>query len=344
MLKHILFSICVATTMAFNSSDCFSSGHEKWLCRYMDRHSKIYSSHADFLLRKIKLEQALVKRGHGDVSFGPTSRSDIFDAEKQNNNALKLKRHKFMVRRSDIKHKNLEQSARHPIDWRNYNGIGYTTDVKDQGTCGGCFAFAAASVLEFWSTLKHGHPKSLSAQNILDCTSGTNRPNVGCDGGLMEYVFEYAKHHPIVLDTDSPFKESLQQCPRKKLWSHVAVENYRVLMIDDNPKAESQFEHILHKYGPISVGVDSSNMDDYRNGIFQASMCSNDIDHAVTIVGYTKDAWIVKNSWGTGWGDDGYFYLERGKNACGVAEYAVYVELGHEILNKMPTHWSFTPT
>ena len=64
-----------------------------------------------------------------------------------------------------------------------------------------------------------------------------------------------------------------------------------------------------------------------------------DIDHAVAIVGYTEDAWIIKNSWGKNWGDNGYLYLERGKNACGIAEYVVYVSSAHSSHRRMSTHW-----
>jgi C1A family cysteine protease len=218
--------------------------------------------------------------------------------------------------------------------------VSYVTEVKDQGSCGDCFAFSAATVLEYWSK-KHGHPKSLSSQSIMDCTSGTHRPDVGCEGGLMEYVFEYAKKHPIALDSEMPYQEKQSICPRELL-SHVKVENYKVLMIDESPTAEQEFEAILHKYGPIGIGVDSENMDNYKGGIFTADMCGKDIDHAVTIIGYTKDAWIVKNSWGPHWGENGYLYLERGANACGVAEYGVYVSNAHPINDVLDTNWQMS--
>ena len=70
-------------------------------------------------------------------------------------------------------------------------------------------------------------------------------------------------------------------------------------------------------------------------------MCGKDIDHAVTIVGYTKDAWIIKNSWGPHWGVGGYLYLERGKNACGVAEYIVYVTRAIPVSYPLNTNWIY---
>jgi cathepsin L len=172
----------------------------------------------------------------------------------------------------------------------------------------------------------------------MDCTSGPSRPDVGCDGGLMEYVFEYAKNHPIGLEAQFPYKEAQGTCPQQFI-TNVKVKQYKVLMHDDNPKTEQQFEAILHKYGPISIGIDSTTMDNYKDGIFTADLCSTDIDHAVTIIGYTKDAWIIKNSWGPYWGRDGYLYLERGKNACGVAEYAVYVSSAVPAHERQTTKW-----
>lgn len=173
----------------------------------------------------------------------------------------------------------------------------------------------------------------------MDCTSGATRPDDGCDGGLMEYVFEYAKTHPVPLEAEFPYKERTTTCPNKNLLSHVKVHQYKVLTHAGHRNAEAEIEWLLHAYGPVSVGVDSTSMDNYSGGIFKAHMCTTEIDHAVTIVGYTKDAWIIKNSWGPYWGKHGYLYLERGKNACGVAEYIVYVTSAEPVLKKMNTDW-----
>jgi C1A family cysteine protease len=296
----------------------------------MQEHNKNYSTRSEFLLRKSKLESVPDTK-----HFGLTSKSDTFPHELRSNNAFFNGHHKTLTRKYNKKHVHLEAIPRlPPIDWRYHNRV---SNVKDQGDCGGCFAFASVTVLEYWSS-KH-HPKSLSPQNIMDCTSGTGRPDVGCNGGLMEYVFEYAKSHPITLEDEFRWTGTSKQCPRRYLRTNVAVKDFRVLMIEDNAKAEQQFEHILHNYGPISVGIDSSNMNNYRGGVYSGNMCTNDIDHAVTIVGYTENAWIIKNSWGPKWGIKGYLYLERGRNACGVAEYAVYVKDAVPSHTKLTTKW-----
>jgi len=303
----------------------------------MLKHSRDYHSHEEFALRQKKLTMSK-NRKHDTIQFGLTSRSDKFEYEIINNRAFISGNHKMIIRKAEHKHKHKLYSNHYtPIDLRNYHSKSFVTPVKDQKLCGGCFAFASATVLEYWSK-KNGNPKSLSAQNLMDCTSAYGQPNDGCDGGLMEYVFEYAKKHPVDLDINYPFSDFPKACPNR-LWTHVTVADYKVLMIDENYKAEQQIPYILHHFGPISIGIDSTTMEDYKGGVFTADMCSNDIDHAVTIVGYTNDAWIIKNSWGPDWGEDGYLYLERGKNACGLAEYMVYIDSAYPNLEQQSTHW-----
>jgi len=335
MIKCFLFVFLFYQANAFNSSDCTNQQHEKWVCDFMHKHKRNYTSHSDFLLRKQKL---FTSKNRTPIQFGLTSRSDKFIHEIKNNRAFVSGHHKTFPRKDKNKHVHkLYINNYPPIDLRNVHSRSFVTPVKDQKLCGGCFAFASATVLEFWSQ-KNGNPKSLSAQNLMDCTSGYDQPDAGCDGGLMEYVFEYAKNHPVDLDINYPFIGIYKTCPRK-LWTHVSVADYKVLMIDENSRAEHQIPYILHHFGPVSIGIDSKNMNDYTGGVFTADMCSNDIDHAVTIVGYTNDAWIIKNSWGPDWGEDGYLYLERGKNACGLAEYMVYIDSAYPKLEQQTTHW-----
>lgn len=331
MIKRLLFFF--SAVAAVDHTDCRLSTQPGWVCDYMQKHGKLYHTHSELKLRHYRL-QSVQQEEHGKAQFGLTSRSDRFSHELRNNNAFVSNVHHSLERSKRQKHEHKEGLSIFPtLDWRLHNRV---SPVKDQGECGGCFAFASASVLEFWSG---NHPKSISAQNLMDCTSGSGRPNVDCDGGLMEYVFEYAKQHPVVLEQTFPFREREESCPSGQLLSEVAVHDYRVLMIDENPKAEQQLEYILHHYGPVAVGIDSTQMDNYRSGLYPGDRCSNDIDHAVTIVGYTKDAWIIKNSWGSGWGVNGYLYLERGSNACGIAEYMVYVNGATPIHQKRSTKW-----
>jgi len=337
MIKHCLFLFwAVVLTDALNYKECRNTNHHPDVCKYMAQFHKNYSNHTELKLRArhIMNSRKYVQNG---VEFGHTSRSDRFKHELKRNNLMHPLIRKNIARLTKNKHKELT-SASHlpPIDWRDIDGKPFVTDVKNQGECGGCFAFAAAAVLEYWSK-KHGHPKSLSVQHLMDCTSTSTGQNDGCDGGLMEYVFEYGKKHSVVLESRYPFAERDATCPNAQLLSHMAVSNWKVLERETNRFAEQQLEKILHEYGPVAVGVDSLEWDNYKNGIYKHHMCSQDIDHAVTIVGYTDKAWIVKNSWGTEWGDNGYIYLERGHNTCGVAEYITYITNAYPIIANRPS-------
>lgn len=338
MLKCCLFLFALLTVSnALDSDDCQKTTVHPAVCNYMALFNKNYSNHTELKLRARHI-MGSSKYEHNGVVFGHTSRSDRFQHEKKQNAVLnKVKLRHNIARDSNNKHTQLSVPLKlPPIDWRNVNGRSYVTSVKNQGSCGGCFAFAAASVLEYWSKT-HGNPKDLSVQHFMDCTSTRNGPNDGCDGGLMEYVFQYSTQHSVVLDTHYPYQERTASCPHQQLLSHVQVRNWKVLEKSTTTNAEHQLEKILHDYGPVSVGVDSTSWDNYKHGIFKHTMCGGEIDHAVTIVGYTRNAWIVKNSWGTDWGMDGYIHLERGHNACGVAEYVAYVTSAYPIIENRPS-------
>lgn len=337
MIKSILFAFTIIGTAALDSQECRTQHHADWFCDYMSVHNRTYDdSNVHFRKRRLSMSTEYEFDG---VKFGLTSRSDRFGHEMKKNKHLKDMLQNPLARNEETQHVHLAAPSKlPPIDWRNHDGVSYVTPVLDQGECGCCYAFAATSVLEFWSK-EDGFPKPLSVQTAMDCTSDAGQPDAGCDGGLMEYVFEYGKNHPIPLSADFPFQEAGGKCPHTRLYSHVRVGAYKVLMRSGNRNAEKELEWILHAYGPVAAGIDSSTLDDYQSGIFKASMCSNDIDHAITIVGYTDRAWIIKNSWGQNWGHDGYLYLEKGHNACGISEYIVYVTNAWPVHHKYTTRW-----
>lgn len=345
MIKCCLFFLLfLRISHALNSDDCQYTTVHPDVCKYMSVFGKNYSNHTELHLRAVHILKVNTIFDNG-VEFGHTSRSDRFKHELKRNKIMNTQQIRQKIERHSInEHQSLSLSPNlPPIDWRNVNGVSYVTPVLDQGDCGGCFAFAAASVLEYWSK-KHGHPQKLSVQHLMDCTSHQSTsqkkaPNDGCDGGLMEFVFEYGQRHSIVFETLYPYVERNTVCPKQKLVSHIAVVNWKVLEKQQTPNAEQHLERILHKYGPVSVGVDSSQWDNYKSGIYKHQMCTHEIDHAVTIVGYTPNFWIIKNSWGTDWGMDGYIHLERGHNACGVAEYIAYVTSAYPIIADRPSEW-----
>jgi cathepsin H len=194
--------------------------------------------------------------------------------------------------------------------------------VKDQGQCGSCYTFSAVSVLEYHAGV------SISEQKIMDCSSSTNGPSYGCDGGWPENIFEYAKHSTVVLEKDEPYLAKNLPCNQTCEGSVIQVKRYGSVDNEKDNNSETRIPYILNTHGPVSVAIDVGTTEllmSYEDGIFPGVACGSEVDHAVTIVGYTPEYWIVRNSWSQEWGDDGYFYLERGVNACGVANYITYV-------------------
>jgi len=229
----------------------------------------------------------------------------------------------FMIPHPPLKHflsknRHLIQVADVPkqFDWREYNMVG---PVYKQGRCNSCFAMTSADQLDYWYKKKFG-VFGVSPQTLLDCTHG------GCHGGLMEDVFKW--HGPY--GSTKEYTGTREHCTRPK--TGVTVDKYVVLSdLDGDHDIENKLASAVYKYGPIPVGIDAtgSRFMTYRRGLINHDQCNKIPNHAVTVVGYTPSTWIVKNSWGTKWGMDGYAHIERGHNTCGISSYASFATSVH---------------
>ncbi|KHJ44510.1 papain family cysteine protease, partial [Trichuris suis] len=215
-------------------------------------------------------------------------------------------------------------SAPKNIDWRK---LGLVTPVKDQKACGSCWAFSATGSLEGQHMRKYGSLVSLSEQNLVDCSSKFG--NMGCNGGLMEQAFEYIKSNGGI-DTEKSYPyEGIDGKCRFNNATIGATDHGYVDIMKDN---ETALMLAVANVGPVSVAIDASqeSFQFYHKGVYYERKCSTEtLNHGVLVVGYGSsnrmDYWIVKNSWGTGWGDKGYILMARNKrNNCGIASAASY--------------------
>lgn len=201
----------------------------------------------------------------------------------------------------------------------------YTTAVKDQGYCGSCWAFSATEQIES-DAIRLGlltTSDALSPEQIVQCDSVDD----GCDGGNTETAFDYVKNAGG-LETDevypyTSYYDVTGSCTSNSADYVVTVDDYYSLSDED-----SMISHIFST-GPISVCLDASSWSSYVSGII--TTCGMDVDHCVQAVGINMDEgyWIVRNSWGTEWGNDGYIWLASGSNMCNIAHDPNYVEVSN---------------
>lgn len=215
------------------------------------------------------------------------------------------------------------------FDWRDVNGENYVSPVRNQGSCGSCYAFATLSMLE--SRLRiatnNTEKKVLSPQQIIDCSKYSQ----GCEGGFAFLVSKYGQDFGIVEENCYSYMATTRECHEKCKDRTYTYQFQYVGGYYGGSNAENmQLE--LVKNGPISVGFQVfSDFFSYSHGVYSHESSSDahpdpfySVNHAVLIVGYgvdketNKKYWMVKNSWGKNWGLDGYFMIERGTNNCGI--------------------------
>jgi cathepsin F len=218
-------------------------------------------------------------------------------------------------------------------DWRTK---GVVSPIKNQGQCGSCWAFSTISVIESAWALKGNPLTQFSEQEIVDCSHGcSNEPpygdvcNQGCDGGWPWNAFsDVVTWKGLQTEAAYPYTAYTGTCHQKLNTLQGVITNYTcITQSHGNIANEDQMAAYLVLHGPLSIAMDATILETYTSGIITpyAGQCSQvQLDHAIVIVGYGTGAnnqsyWIVRNSWGEDWGEEGYFRIVKGQNACGLA-------------------------
>ncbi|KAL2458987.1 Cysteine proteinase RD21a [Forsythia ovata] len=297
--------------------------YEAWIVKHSKSYNALGEKEKRFEIFKDNLRYIDEHNAKGNQTYklGLNRFADL--TNKEYRNMYLGRKHdpkrRFPKVKSDRYDPKVDDSLPDSIDWRKKGAV---NPIKDQGSCGSCWAFSTIASVEGINQIKNGELLSLSEQELVDCDRSYNE---GCNGGLMDYAFEFIiKNGGIDTEEDYPYTGYDGKCDQYR-------KNAKVVSIDGYEDVTPYNEKALKKAvanQPVTIAMDGSDADFqfYESGIFTGK-CGTDLDHGVNAVGYGSenglDYWIIRNSWGESWGEKGYIRIQRNVadkgGLCGLA-------------------------
>ncbi|KAI9120088.1 hypothetical protein K1719_009057 [Acacia pycnantha] len=330
-IKILPLALVLLGMLAFQSSArilqeaSMQERHEKWMIQYGRVYKDPQEEEKRFNVFKQNVEyiEGFNTDGNRPYKLGINQFADLTNEEfTASRNRFKGYMLSSITRTPSFKYENVTDVPS-SVDWREQGAV---TPVKNQGGCGCCWAFSAVATTEGITKLITDKLISLSEQELVDCDSGVNQ---GCEGGSMNDAFKFIINNGINSEANYPYKGVDGTCNANEEDNHeVTINGYE----DVPANSEQALQNVVANH-PVSVAIETSGSDFqfYESGIFTGS-CGTELDHGVTVVGYgvndDTEYWLVKNSWGTEWGEEGYIRMQRNVDAqeglCGIAMRASY--------------------
>ncbi|MCI4381390.1 hypothetical protein PGIGA_G00251000 [Pangasianodon gigas] len=319
--------VCILFMALLLSQVCCEMNLDKYWMSWKTEFNKEYNSAGEEVFRRSIWQQNVVEvmkhnKGHHSFTMGANHLSDM-TAEEINAKLNGLRMENVLLDTNENFTVLSDSPVPDRLDWTE-NGL--VSPVQNQGMCGSCWAFSAVGALEAQMMKKTGRLVPLSAQNLVDCS--VKEGNHGCKGGFMTKAFSYVIHNKGI-DSDAfyPYQHKEGLCHYSPKGRAGSCSSFRILPYVN----ESVLLNTVVQVGPVSVGINAklASFHRYRSGIYTDPLCDpRTVNHAVLVVGYGteggQDYWLVKNSWGTAWGEKGYVRMARNRNQCGIANFAVF--------------------